>query len=113
MNNANKVGVVFHFLSRKSALWAKKETRFLRVPILCGKDRIRTYEPVSPVTRFPGVPLQPLEHLSLAKFLSGCKIKHFLSIQRIFLTFFLPFYKKWCVDDGITCVEIAWFTSLT
>ena len=30
-----------------------------------GKDRIRTYEPLLTVTRFPGVPLQPLEHLSL------------------------------------------------
>ena len=32
---------------------------------LCGENRIRTCEPVSPVTRFPGVPLQPLEHLSI------------------------------------------------
>ena len=31
----------------------------------CGENRIRTCEPVLPVTRFPGVPLQPLEHLSL------------------------------------------------
>ena len=30
-----------------------------------GENRIRTCEPVLPVTRFPGVPLQPLEHLSL------------------------------------------------
>ena len=30
----------------------------------CGENRIRTCEPVLPVTRFPGVPLQPLEHLS-------------------------------------------------
>ncbi len=29
-----------------------------------GKRGIRTPEPVLPVTRFPGVPLQPLEHLS-------------------------------------------------
>ena len=33
--------------------------------IFCGENRIRTCEPVLPVTRFPGVPLQPLEHLSL------------------------------------------------
>ncbi len=32
---------------------------------LCGESEIRTREPVLPVTRFPGVPLQPLEHLSL------------------------------------------------
>ena len=31
----------------------------------CGESEIRTREPVLPVTRFPGVPLQPLEHLSL------------------------------------------------
>ena len=30
-----------------------------------GENRIRTCEPVLPVTRFPGVPLQPLEHLSI------------------------------------------------
>ena len=33
--------------------------------LLRGENRIRTCEPVLPVTRFPGVPLQPLEHLSL------------------------------------------------
>ena len=32
-----------------------------------GENRIRTCEPVLPVTRFPGVPLQPLEHLSNCK----------------------------------------------
>ena len=32
---------------------------------VCGESEIRTREPVLPVTRFPGVPLQPLEHLSL------------------------------------------------
>ena len=32
----------------------------------CGENRIRTCEPVLPVTRFPGVPLQPLEHLSFS-----------------------------------------------
>ena len=37
-----------------------------------GENRIRTCEPVLPVTRFPGVPLQPLEHLSFV--ISGCKI---------------------------------------
>ena len=33
----------------------------------CGESEIRTREPVLPVTRFPGVPLQPLEHLSFVK----------------------------------------------
>ena len=42
-------------------------------PILSlrGENRIRTCEPVLPATRFPGVPLQPLEHLSF--FVSDCK----------------------------------------
>lgn len=31
---------------------------------LCGETGIRTPEPLWTVTRFPGVPLQPLEHLS-------------------------------------------------
>ncbi len=30
----------------------------------CGENRIRTYETLLGFTRFPGVPLQPLEHLS-------------------------------------------------
>ena len=32
-----------------------------------GESEIRTREPLLTVTRFPGVPLQPLEHLSLKK----------------------------------------------
>ncbi len=32
--------------------------------VFSGKRGIRTPESVSPITRFPGVPLQPLEHLS-------------------------------------------------
>ena len=40
-----------------------------------GENRIRTCEPVLPVTRFPGVPLQPLEHLSFMK--SGAKLGFF------------------------------------
>ena len=42
---------------------------------LCGESEIRTREPVLPVTRFPGVPLQPLEHLSLMASLSECGCK--------------------------------------
>ncbi len=33
----------------------------------CGEDEIRTRETLWAFTRFPGVPLQPLEHLSLLK----------------------------------------------
>lgn len=32
--------------------------------VFSGATEIRTREPVVPVTRFPGVPLQPLEHRS-------------------------------------------------
>ena len=46
----------------------EKPTDFQQVPNLgSGENRIRTCEPVLPVTRFPGVPLQPLEHLSFKK----------------------------------------------
>jgi ABC-type Fe3+ transport system substrate-binding protein len=38
---------------------AEKISRFA-----CGKTGIRTLEPLWTVTRFPDVPLQPLEHLS-------------------------------------------------
>ena len=46
----------------------------------CGEDRIRTYETLWGFTRFPGVPLQPLEHLSrvrlnrLSLSETGCKV---------------------------------------
>ena len=33
----------------------------------CGVTEIRTREPLVTVTRFPGVPLQPLEHHSCPK----------------------------------------------
>ena len=32
--------------------------------IFCGENEIRTRETLLAFTRFPGVPLQPLEHLS-------------------------------------------------
>ena len=34
--------------------------------ILCGVTEIRTRESLLTITRFPGVPLQPLEHHSIA-----------------------------------------------
>ena len=46
----------------------KKPTENQRVPFLrSGENRIRTCEALLTLTRFPGVPLQPLEHLSLLK----------------------------------------------
>ena len=45
----------------------------------CGKRGIRTPDTLLTYTRFPGVPLQPLEHLSLK---SGCKYIHFSVIDK-------------------------------
>ena len=47
-------------------------------PLLCGESEIRTRDTLLGYTRFPGVPLQPLEHLSflvnIRMFMkSGCK----------------------------------------
>lgn len=41
-----------------------------RSRVYCGKSGIRTRERLSAVTDFPGLPLQPLEHLS---FFLQCK----------------------------------------
>ena len=54
----------------------------LIISVYCGENRIRTCEPLLTVTRFPGVPLQPLEHLSVCLFwwvvfVCGCKGNNF------------------------------------
>ena len=36
-----------------------------QVDVTCGERGIRTPEALLTLTRFPGVPLQPLEHLSI------------------------------------------------
>ena len=64
-----KVRTVRCFANKKSAnllkvsglLHKKMRTAFA----FRGERGIRTPEPLLTVTRFPGVPLQPLEHLSL------------------------------------------------
>ncbi len=43
----------------------------LIISVYCGETGIRTPDTLLTYTRFPGVPLQPLEHLSLA--FCGCK----------------------------------------
>ena len=57
-------------------------------PTVCfrGKRGIRTPEPVLPVTRFPGVPLQPLEHLSLILWVA--KVDIFLQTTACLSLFF-------------------------
>ena len=55
----------------------------------CGKKGIRTPDTLLTYTRFPGVPLQPLEHLSKTSFWdacweNGCKLR----INSLFRTIF-------------------------
>ena len=55
----------------------------------CGKRGIRTPETLWAFTRFPGVPLKPLEHLSLNWFIgfflkSGCKVRVYFLFFQIF-----------------------------
>ena len=45
---------------------------------ICGEGGIRTRETLLAFTHFPGVPLQPLEHLSFA--ISGAKVTHFIDV---------------------------------
>ena len=53
-----------------------------------GENRIRTCEPVLPATRFPGVPLQPLEHLSLRKRVQNyCFSLKYRNLQKYFIVF--------------------------
>ena len=53
--------------------------------MISGESGIRTRETLLAFTRFPGVPLQPLEHLSKTGFLGytlqiGCKLQRILGI---------------------------------
>lgn len=54
--------------------------------VLSGKSEIRTRETLLAFTRFPGVPLQPLEHLS---FLCGCKVTFFSLFSKLSSILFL------------------------
>ena len=53
-----------------------------------GESGIRTRDTLLAYTRFPGVPLQPLEHLSFERnpflFKNGCKVRKIYYIQIIF-----------------------------
>ena len=49
---------VYHISTRKADASA---------PAFCGESEIRTRDTLLGYTRFPGVPLQPLEHLSPEK----------------------------------------------
>ena len=68
----------------------------MRVPVMAqshagfplfpsGVTEIRTREPLVTVTRFPGVPLQPLEHHSVLLFLRCKDNVFFLKIEKMLL----------------------------
>ncbi len=65
------------------------------VKILCGETGIRTPETLLAFTRFPGVPLQPLEHLSIRQkgvcHIFGYKVTAFLRYTQEFVHFFAFF----------------------
>ena len=78
----------------------------------CGENRIRTCEPVLPVTRFPGVPLQPLEHLS--KNLTAAKL-HKIRQPLYRLHQFLRLFKHYRKAAGksrctllVVCCATSW-----
>ncbi len=62
------------------------QKRFESAFIFSGKSEIRTRETLLAFTRFPGVPLQPLEHLS---FLCGCKVTFFSLFSKFIIGFIL------------------------
>ena len=51
----------------------QRDGDFVVIPS-CGKTGIRTPETLLRFTRFPGVPLQPLEHLSIVSIETACKV---------------------------------------
>ena len=71
------------FLLEKKTTTTKKDfAKPLQSP--CGKTGIRTLETLLTFTHFPGVPLQPLEHLSC---FSVCKSTLFFLIYNILFAF--------------------------
>ena len=60
---------------------------------VCGETGIRTPETLLKFTRFPGVPLKPLEHLSLAhmrfKSNSATKLLQIIELCKFFCNYFL------------------------
>ena len=72
----------YHYKAEKRGFFLRKRLTIMNlvvlIPVFSGETGIRTPEPLLTVTRFPGVPLQPLEHLSLQLiFISDCKGRHF------------------------------------
>ena len=76
-----------------SSVSASELSSTARSKILCGETGIRTPETLLEFTRFPGVPLQPLEHLSyvptrghLSK--SATKLLQIIEIRKFFCNYF-------------------------
>ena len=62
----------------------------------CGETVIRTPETLLEFTRFPGVPLQPLEHLSLRIMSnSATKVLQIIDIRKFFGKYFLFSHILW------------------
>ena len=68
-----------------TALHEKSPVLRTELQIVCGKTGIRTLEPLWAVTRFPDVPLQPLEHLSKRI----CKLSIFRKISKNYFSFII------------------------
>ncbi len=62
----------------------------------CGKEGIRTLEALLTLTRFPGGPLQPLEHLSVGCFFNALEHRFCLKSECKSTTFF-RISKKKCI----------------
>ena len=66
----------------------------MRISVLsCGASEIRTRDTLLTYTRFPGVPLQPLEHRSFA--LASAKLRIIFELQIIRPTIFTYFFKPY------------------
>ena len=64
--------------------------------MFCGETGIRTPETLLEFTRFPGVPLQPLEHLSLRTTSnSATKVLQIIDIRKFFGKYFLFSHILW------------------
>ena len=78
--------------------------------LLSGVTEIRTRDTLLAYTRFPGVPLQPLEHHSFGFWLWGCYF--FISFAKVgyffdFCEFFVSFFSG--VVEVVTLFTIFYF----
>ena len=74
---------IYTFFLLEKKIWKKKDSA-KALQSLCGKTGIRTLETLLTFTHFPGVPLQPLEHLS---YFFGLQKYAFFSIYNVLFAF--------------------------